>query len=207
MNIVLASRNKKKVEELRKIMETDVLPGTGLSVNILTPDNFPECEEVEEDGDTFEANALKKAVYTSKCTGMTAIADDSGLEVDALNGAPGVLSARYAGESADDIANLEKLLNEMKGVPPEKRSARFVCCIALASGDDVKTFFGSVEGSIGMAPKGKKGFGYDPVFYPEGYDRTFAEMSDDEKNALSHRGKALRKLQEYLSEKLNKGGQ
>ena len=207
MNIALASRNKNKIEELKKIIETDVIAGTGVSVNILTPDNFPECEEVEEDGDTFEANALKKAVYTSKCTGMTAIADDSGLEVDALNGAPGVLSARYAGESADDIANLEKLLNEMKGVPPEKRSARFVCCIALASGDDVKTFFGSVEGSIGMAPKGKKGFGYDPVFYPEGYDRTFAEMSDDEKNALSHRGKALRKLQEYLSEKLNKGGQ
>ena len=206
MNIALASRNKNKIEELKKIIETDVIAGTGVSVNILTPDNFPECEEVEEDGDTFEANALKKALYISKCAGMTAIADDSGLEVDALNGAPGVFSARYAGESADDIANLEKLLDEMKGVPPEKRSARFVCCIALASGDDVKTFFGSVEGGIGTAPKGKKGFGYDPVFYPRGYDRTFAEMSDDEKNALSHRGKALRKLQEYLSEKLNKGG-
>ncbi|HDH04668.1 MAG TPA: XTP/dITP diphosphatase [Nitrospirae bacterium] len=206
MNIALASRNKNKIEELKKIIETDVIAGTGVSVNILTPDNFPECEEVEEDGDTFEANALKKALYISKCAGMTAIADDSGLEVDALNGAPGVFSARYAGESADDIANLEKLLNEMKGVPPEKRSARFVCCIALASGDDVKTFFGSVEGGIGTAPKGKGGFGYDPVFYPKGYDRTFAEMSDDEKNALSHRGAALRKLKEYLSEKLNNGG-
>ncbi|MBI5099048.1 MAG: XTP/dITP diphosphatase [Nitrospirae bacterium] len=198
MDIVLATRNKKKIEEIKKIMSKVI---SGADINIYTPDDFPQCLEVEEDGDTFEANAVKKAVYISKCTGMTAIADDSGLEVYALNGAPGVFSARYAGESADDRANCEKLLHEMSGFPDEKRKARFVCCIAVASGDDVKTFFGYAEGKIGKVPRGKKGFGYDPLFYPEGHSRTFAEMSDEEKNALSHRGKALNKLQEYLKEK------
>jgi XTP/dITP diphosphohydrolase len=198
MEIVLASRNKKKVEELRKIMEAAIAAETDVSVNILTPDAFPECGDVEEDGDTFEANAVKKAVYISKCSGLTAIADDSGLEVDALDGAPGVYSARYAGEPPDDMANNRKLLDEMEGVPEGKRAARFVCCIALASGDDVKTFMGYVEGKIGKENRGENGFGYDPVFYPEGCDRTFAEMSDDGKNALSHRGRALKALQDYL---------
>jgi XTP/dITP diphosphohydrolase len=173
---------------------------SGTDINILTPDDFPQCLEVEEDGNTFEANAVKKAVYISKCTGMTAIADDSGLEVDALNGSPGVFSARYAGESADDGANCEKLLYEMRGLPDEKRKASFACCIAVASGDDVKTFLGYSEGKIGTELRGKKGFGYDPLFYPEGHSRTFAEMTDDEKNALSHRGKALKELQKYLKE-------
>jgi XTP/dITP diphosphohydrolase len=196
MNIVLATRNKKKAEEMNRI-----LAGTGVSFQILTIDDFPECQDVKEDGDTFEANAVKKAVYISECTKATAIADDSGLEVDALNGAPGIFSARYAGESADDEANQRKLLNEMKEVPYEKRSARFVCCIAIASKGEVKTFLGYVEGRIGTEPRGRKGFGYDPVFYPQGYDRTFAEMSNDEKNAISHRGRAIRELQKYLSVK------
>jgi XTP/dITP diphosphohydrolase len=198
MDIVFATRNKKKIEEIRKIMSEVI---SGADINIFTPDDFQQCLEVEEDGDTFEANAVKKAVYISKCTGMTAIADDSGLEVYALNGAPGVFSARYAGESADDGANSEKLLHEMRDLPDEKRKARFACCIAVASGDNVKTFFGYAEGKIGKVPRGKKGFGYDPLFYPEGHNRTFAEMSDDEKNALSHRGKALKELQKYLKEK------
>jgi XTP/dITP diphosphohydrolase len=198
MDIVLASRNKKKVEELKRIIEEGL---SGEEVNIFTPEDFPECKDVKEDGNTFEANAIKKAEYIFKCSGITAIADDSGLEVDALNGAPGVLSARYAGDSADDRANIRKLLTEMQDVPSEKRSARFVCCIALASRSEVKTFFGYVEGTIGTEPRGDKGFGYDPIFFPKGSHRTFAEMSEEEKNAISHRGKALKKLQSYLKEK------
>ena len=194
MDIVLATRNRKKAEEMKKIIEQWAVP----FVNIFTLNDFPECPDVEEDGNTFEENAIKKAVHASKCTGIIAIADDSGLEVDALNGAPGVFSARYAGESADDRANLEKLLKEMEHIPYEKRSARFVCCIAIASLNEVKTFFGYVKGRIGTEPRGKKGFGYDPVFYPEGYDITFAEMSEEEKNAISHRYKALKELQKYL---------
>ncbi|NOZ68222.1 MAG: XTP/dITP diphosphatase [Deferribacteres bacterium] len=201
MEIVLATKNRKKIEEIKKICDT-----IGTDFKIYTLDDFPQYQDIEEDGDTFEANAVKKAVYISKRTGMTALADDSGLEVDALNGAPGVFSARYAGESADDRANLEKLLREMKNIPPEKRRARFVCCIAMASGDEVRTFHGYVEGVIGTEPRGENGFGYDPVFYPEGHDRTFAEMSDSEKNALSHRGAALRELQKYLLEKTDTSG-
>ncbi len=201
MDIVLATRNKKKAEEIKKIIEEGTA-GTVSNINIFTLDGFPECQEVKEDGGTFEINAVKKAVYISGCTGMITIADDSGLEVDALNGAPGVLSARYAGEPADDRANLEKLLKEIKDIPHDRKNARFVCCIAMAfPHGDVKTFFGYVEGRIGIKPRGENGFGYDPIFYPEGYDRTFAEMSDNEKNAISHRGRALRELQKYLLEK------
>ena len=196
MDIVLATKNRKKIEEIKKICSV-----MGTASRIYTLDDFPSYEDVVEDGDTFEANAVKKAAYISKCTGMTAVADDSGLEVDALNGEPGVFSARYAGESSDDRANLEKLLKEMENVSPGKRKARFVCCIAMASQDGVETFLGYVEGRIGEEPRGENGFGYDPVFYPEGHDSTFAEMNDDEKNALSHRGEALRKLQKYLLEK------
>lgn len=201
MDIILASRNKKKIKELKKIIEEGIVSQEDTPVNILTPDDFPQCEEVEEDGETFEANAIKKAVYVAKCSGLTAIADDSGIEVDALNGAPGVYSARYAGEDSDDMANNRKLLDEMKDVPDENRTARFACCIALAHSDEVKTFMGHVEGKIGRENRGENGFGYDPLFFPEGHDRTFAEMTDDEKHSMSHRGRALGKLQEYLKDK------
>lgn len=200
MDIVLASRNKKKVLELKNIIEACGFTGREADVNIHIPDEFPGCGEVEEDGATFEANAIKKAVYVFECSGMTAVADDSGLEVDALDGAPGVYSARYAGEVSDDWANLEKLLREMKDVPEARRGARFVCCIALADRSGIKTFMGRVEGRIGTEPRGQKGFGYDPVFFPEGHDRTFGEMSDEEKASMSHRGRALRSLQDYLKE-------
>lgn len=194
MDIVLATKNKKKIEEIKRITED-------MMISILTLEDFLGCPEVEEDGVTFEENAIKKAVAVAKCTGKPTLADDSGLEVYALNGAPGVLSARYAGEDADDRRNLEKLLYEMRSIVDEKRGARFVCCVALASPDcSVKTFFGHVEGRIGIEPRGFNGFGYDPIFYPEGHSRTFAEMSDKEKDALSHRGKALRKVQRYLRE-------
>ncbi len=201
MDIILASRNKKKIKELKKIIKDGIVSQEETAVNILTPDDFPQCEEVEEDGDTFEANAIKKAVYISKTTGLTAIADDSGIVVDALDGAPGVYSARYAGEDSDDMANNRKLLEEMKNVPDEKRTARFACCIALAHNDEIKTFMGYVEGKIGTENRGENGFGYDPLFFPESHDRTFAEMSDDEKHSMSHRGRALAKLQEYLKDK------
>ncbi len=192
MIIVLATRNKKKVEEISRIFE-------GYDVSFVTVDSFPGCPEVEEDGKTFRQNAVKKAVHIAKFTGCPAIADDSGLEVTALGRAPGVFSARYAGENADDRKNLMKLLKEMREMEGEDRQARFVCCIAFALPDGkCKTFTGYAEGRIARKPKGFNGFGYDPVFYPSGHRRTFAEMSDSEKDAISHRGRALDKLFNYL---------
>jgi len=196
MDIVVATRNKKKVEEIERILGV-----MGIVSRLYSLNDFSALGDVVEDGRTFEENALKKAKYIFNHTGMTTIADDSGLEVDALGGAPGVLSARYAGEDADERANNEKLLREMENVPDDKRTARFVCCIAYVADDDVKTFYGYVKGRIGREPRGERGFGYDPLFYPEGYDRTFAEMTEDEKNAISHRAMALRELQQYLLEK------
>ena len=147
-----------------------------LPITILSLENFPNCPETVEDKDTFEGNAIKKAVEVCQCTGKPALADDSGLEVDALGGAPGVYSARYAGGAGNgnDVRNYEKLLSELKNVPDEKRGAQFVCCMALAFPDGtVKTFFGYAKGRIGMEPKGKTGFGYDPVFIPERLRKDF----------------------------------
>lgn len=190
--LVTATRNRKKVEEIMRIMR-------GTLITIYSLDDFPGCPDVEEDQDTFEGNAIKKAVAVARHTGKPAISDDSGLEVFALNGAPGVFSARYSGSAADDRKNREKVLLEMHEVEKDKRGARFVCSVALAFPDGkVETFEGFVEGTIGTQPRGTSGFGYDPVFYPVGHDRTFAEMSPDEKDALSHRGMALRKLRKYL---------
>lgn len=194
MEIVLATHNKKKVEEIRRIT-------ADLGITILSLDNFPDCPETVEDRDSFEGNAIKKAVEACRCTGKPALADDSGLEVDALDGAPGVYSARYAGGtgSGNDVRNYEKLLVELKAVPDEKRGGRFVCCMALAFPDGTtKTFFGVVKGRIGHEPQGDTGFGYDPVFMPEGHKRTFAMMTGTEKDGLSHRGKAIEKLAHFL---------
>lgn len=193
LELVIATRNKKKVEEIKRILE-------GVPVILYTLDDYPGCPEVEEDANTFAGNAVKKAVVVSRFTRKPAIADDSGLEVDALNGAPGVFSARYAGPDADDRKNREKLLLEMQGVGESRRGARFVCSVTLAFPDGkAESFEGFVAGRIGTLPKGSSGFGYDPVFYPTGYDRTFAEMSAEEKDALSHRGMALEKLRDYIS--------
>ena len=194
MEIVLATRNKKKVEEIRRIT-------AGLPITVLSLDNFPHCPETVEDRDTFEGNAVKKAIEAAACTGKVALADDSGLEVDALGGAPGVYSARYApdAENGNDPKNYLKLLKDLNNIPPHERGARFVCCLALAYPDGrTKTFFGYAKGRIGREFRGKKGFGYDPVFYPEGSDRTFAEMTADEKDSLSHRAKAIDNLAEFL---------
>src|SRR5271169_3475968 len=198
MEIVLATRNKKKIEEIRRIT-------ADLSITILSLDNFPDCPETIEDRGTFEGNAIKKAVEVCRCTGKPTLADDSGLEVDALNGAPGVYSARYADEgSKSDIRNYEKLLAELKDIPAEKRGAQFVCCMALAFPSGlIKTFFGYAKGCIGHEPKGTTGFGYDPIFIPENKKITFAEMTGEEKDSLSHRGKALGKLAEFLHSPLH----
>jgi XTP/dITP diphosphohydrolase len=154
---------------------------------------------VEETEDSFQGNALLKARAVAACTGGYALADDSGLEVYALGGAPGVRSARYAGEGAGDRENLSKLLKELGDSPPENRGARFVCAMAFAGPDGTEEFFiGTVEGSIGLSPRGSTGFGYDPVFSPDGHRRTFAEMSPAEKDRMSHRGKALEKFRKYL---------
>ena len=193
MTIVLATTNKKKVEEMKRMFD-------GFGISFITLDSFPDFPEVLEDGKTFRANALKKARAVSKFTGYPAVADDSGLEVGAIDGAPGVFSARYAGDKAKDSDNVKKLLREMRPLSRRTdRAARFVCCIAFATPEGgYKTFTGYVRGIIGKKRKGFNGFGYDPVFYPEGHDRTFAEMTDLEKDRLSHRGRAMRKFYRYL---------
>jgi len=197
MEIVLATRNKKKIEEVRRTT-------AGLPIAILSRDDYPGCPETVGARDTFEGNAVKKAVEVCRFTGRPALADDSGLEVDALGGAPGVYSARYAGGAGggNDVRNYEKLLAELRNVPDEKRGARFVCSMALAfPGGSIKTFPGYSEGTISREPRGERGFGYDPVFIPKGYKTTFAKMSGDSKDELSHRGKALEKLAEFLRTK------
>jgi XTP/dITP diphosphohydrolase len=192
VEIVVATKNKKKLEEIGRILE-------GTNIRLLSLDDFPGCPEAEETGETFEENALIKSRSVAGYTGKPAISDDSGLEAYALGGSPGIRSARYAGEGATDRENLNKLLWEMDGVPADKRGARFVCVIALSWPDgNAKTFTGAVEGEIGTEPKGRRGFGYDPVFYPEGHGRTFAEMRTEEKDSMSHRARALEKLREFL---------
>ena len=194
LKIVLATRNKKKLGELKRVL-------AGAHVELKGLDAFPGAPEVEETGATFEENAVLKASQVAKSTGHYALSDDSGLEVDALGGEPGVFSARYAGANANDQKNLDKLLLELKPVPEGKRTARFRAVIALAAPDGsvVRTFSGAVEGAIGFSPAGENGFGYDPVFYPQGHDRTFAQMESGEKDAMSHRARALQKLKKYLS--------
>ena len=185
MKIVLATRNKKKVEEIRRVLQDP-------SIELLTLVDFPECPEVIEDGESFQANAEKKAVEVAQSTGFHALADDSGLVVDTLDGAPGIYSARYAGEGATDQANLQKVLDELAGQSVSLRTARFECVISLASPEGVvKSYFGRVEGAISESPQGENGFGYDPVFLPEGNSRTFAQMGAGEKDSMSHRGRAL----------------
>ncbi|MBF0448215.1 MAG: XTP/dITP diphosphatase [Magnetococcales bacterium] len=185
MKIVLATRNKKKVEEIRRVLQDS-------SVTLLSLADFPDCPEVIEDGETFLANAEKKAAEVARFTGHHALADDSGLVVDGLAGAPGIYSARYAGPDATDEENLNKVLQGLSGQSPGRRAARFMCVISLVSPAGTRqSFSGSVEGRICESPAGSNGFGYDPVFIPEGHEKTFAQMSAQEKDALSHRGRAL----------------
>lgn len=183
MQLLIATRNAHKLEEIAAILQ---LPG----VELVGADALPGLPDVVEDGETFEANATKKAVELAAASGMLTLADDSGLEVDALDKAPGVYSARYAGEPSDDAANNRKLLAALQGVT--ERAARFRCAVALATPEGrSETVDGRCEGHIGLAPRGGAGFGYDPLFVPNGFDQTFAELDASAKHHISHRGAAL----------------
>lgn len=189
--LVLASRNKHKIEELRSVL-------TPLGIELKSTYDFPGLEEVVEDRDTLQGNALKKARYVHQETGLPALSDDTGLEVDALGGRPGVYSARYAGESATYQDNVQKLLKELSGVDFEKRDAQFRTVIALVANDETQTFEGICRGKILDEQRGDGGFGYDPVFQPDQYKKTFAELDADTKNKISHRGKAIAKFLEGI---------
>jgi len=190
--LVLATRNRHKGEELAALLGD-------LGIGIRTLDEFPEVPDVIEDGETCEANAIKKARAVSKATGLMAVADDTGLEVDALGGRPGVFAARYAGEHATYEDNWRKLLQELSGVPRKCRTARFmtVAAMALPSGE-VHVTTGQLEGVISEEPAGARGFGYDPVFFVPELGKTLAQLSAEEKNRISHRAKAFAQVREIL---------
>ena len=189
---MIATRNKGKIREIR-----EALNGLGLRIYALS--DFSDVPEIEEDGKSFAENALKKVRFYSKYFGKLTIADDSGLEVDSLKGLPGIYSARYAGEGASSRVNNQKLLREMQGVPISKRGARFKCIIAIESPDGKEAIAeGSCKGSIGFREKGRRGFGYDPLFILPRCGKTMAELSLEEKNKISHRGKALRKIRKLM---------
>jgi len=192
LEVVIASRNPGKVAEIERILG-------GLPVRWLTALDFPDVPETEETGSSFRENALIKARALAEHTGKPALADDSGLEVDALGGAPGVRSARYAGGHGNDRENVRRLLRELEEIPSERRTARFVCRVALCfPGGRCLEAEGTCEGTIAEEPRGEGGFGYDPVFIPEGYQSTFAELEPGQKDALSHRGRALAALRAVL---------
>lgn len=188
MELVFATHNKYKAEEINKIL--------GSRWNIRSLDDIGYGREVPENGITLEDNALQKARYIWEEIGANCFADDTGLEIDALNGAPGVFSARYAGPSKDSGQNMKKVLEEMEHI--EDRKARFRTVIALIWNGEEFFFEGAVEGMILKEKSGSQGFGYDPIFLPEGFERSFANMSVAEKNQISHRGRAIRKLVDHL---------
>jgi len=191
--LVLATRNRHKGEELAALLGD-------LGITIRTLDEFPDAPDVVEDGETCEANAIKKARAIAEFTGLPAVADDTGLEVDALGGRPGIYAARYAGEDATYEDNCRKLLRELAGVPRERRTARFltVAAIALPS-DGVRVAQGTLDGVIAEEASGTLGFGYDPVFLIPELGKTLAQLSADQKNTISHRAKAFFKMREILS--------
>ncbi|MDE0637446.1 MAG: RdgB/HAM1 family non-canonical purine NTP pyrophosphatase [Candidatus Poribacteria bacterium] len=195
MKLVLATRNLGKVKELTAMLSPD---GQRQNIQILSLQDFPDAPEVVEDGETYEENAAKKAVAIADYTGLRTLADDAGIEVDALDGAPGVHSKRWAGDDATDTIRVQKLLDALEG--KTNRTARFVAAIAIAepievenpSYNRVQVVVGKCEGHIIHAPVGDSGFGYDPIFVPVGYEKTFAELGDAIKNRISHRSEALR---------------
>ena len=193
--LLLATRNKGKIEEFRRILDA-VAPG---EIDLVGLDQFPDLHDVIEDGKTFQENALKKAREMSIATGIPAIADDSGLCVDALGGEPGIYSARWAGSHGKDAANIEKILAQLVAVPDEKRSAHFTCVAALYLPDGrshcEEAHF---DGWILRAPVGEFGFGYDPIFRPDGLQLSSAQMSAEEKDSISHRGKSLRAIAPHV---------
>jgi XTP/dITP diphosphohydrolase len=194
--ILVASTNPGKLKELREMLDGDI--------EWVSLSDFPNIGEIEEDGKTFAENARKKAIGYAKATGLWTLADDSGLVIDALGGQPGVKSARFAGAKVKDRKiidrkNFEKVLNLLKNVPREKRSARFVCCLCLASSEKVLIETeGTLEGIIIDKPAGENGFGYDPIFFVPKLNKTVAQLAGEEKNAISHRGQAIRRLKPQL---------
>lgn len=190
--LVLATRNWHKGEELAALL-------SDLGIRIRTLDEFPNAPDVVEDGETCEANAVKKATEIAAATGLPAVADDTGLEVDALGGRPGVYAARYAGESATYEDNCKKLLQEMSGVARDCRTARFITVAAIAMpSNGVQVATGELRGLIAEEPRGSKGFGYDPVFFLPDRGKTLAELSPDEKNRISHRAMAFAQVRRLL---------
>ena len=187
--LVLATRNQGKIAEMQRLLDS-------LSSEIQVRSSFEfNLGDVEETGSTFEENALLKATTIARATGFPALADDSGLCVDVLGGAPGIFSARWAGTHGDDQANIEKLLGDLRKIPSEQRSAKFVCVIALAlPNGESEVVRGELNGEIRFEPSGTNGFGYDPIFQPLGHQRTLAEMEPEEKDSISHRGFALREI-------------
>ena len=203
MQIVLATRNQHKKQELVALLR-------GLDITIRTLDDFPSAPEVVEDGNTCEANAMKKAVEIAQYTGMTAVADDTGLEVEALGGRPGVFAARYAGEHATYEDNVRKLLQELQGVPAERRRGRFVTVAAIAMPEGKRfSAQGVLEGLIAEEPAGSHGFGYDPVLFLPEYHQTLAQLSPEVKNQISHRARAFTQartlLQRMMAEQTSVG--
>ena len=203
VRLVLATRNDHKVDEVQRILaQADSL--THLNIELLPATQFANAPEVVEDGATFAANAALKAVALARVTGLPAIADDSGLCVDALNGMPGIFSARWSGPQGDsgrDVANLELVLAQTADVPDSRRAASFHCAVALALPDgQVRLVEGRIDGRLVRQPRGEHGFGYDPIFQPDGLEQTTAELDPASKDAISHRGRALRALVPVLQE-------
>ncbi|MGI5128503.1 RdgB/HAM1 family non-canonical purine NTP pyrophosphatase [Pseudonocardia sp. CA-107938] len=190
--VLLATRNAGKLVELRRLLDSAGIEVLGLA-------DVPEFPEAPETGATFAENALAKARDAAAATGLPAVADDSGIAVDALNGMPGVLSARWCGRHGADLENLQLVLGQLQDVPDERRGARFVCAAALVLPDGTETVVhGEWPGRLVRAPRGTNGFGYDPIFVPDGEERTSAELSPEEKDAASHRGRAMRALVPHL---------
>jgi XTP/dITP diphosphohydrolase len=192
--LLLGTRNPGKIHEIKLILGD-------LALELCSLNEFPHVAIASEDADTYSENAIAKAQFYAHATGLPALADDSGLEVEALGSAPGVISARYAGEHATDSDRRKLLLSELVKTGSNNRRARFVCAIAIASaaGEVLNVSEGICEGTITFEPRGNSGFGYDPLFVPDGYDQTFAELSNYVKNEISHRARALLKLREFLS--------
>lgn len=198
--ILAATGNKHKITEFQKMLDNN-----GLKIQIVSMATIPDMPELIENGETFEENSAMKAEQASAFAMTTSFADDSGLAVDALNGAPGIYSARYAGENATDADRIAKLLNEMEGI--SDRTARFVCVISIACcGKRIASFRGEVVGTITHAPAGSCGFGYDPIFIPEGYDKTFAELGAEIKDQISHRARAFEQAVAYIREHITQDG-
>lgn len=199
--IIVATKNRGKARDFIGMFEP-------LGFIVKTLHDYEEIEDVEETGTTFEENAVIKAEAVAKRLGRIVIADDSGLIVDALNGEPGIYSARYAGEHKDDEANIDKVLEKLKGVPDNERTARYYCALALAFPDGrTTTVNGTCEGTIRHERRGTNGFGYDPIFYMSQLDKTMAEITLEEKNQISHRAEAMRKLKDVLPSLIGAGSQ